>query len=84
MTDIFYGLALGILGVGMALSAVYARWLGWTIIIVGVAWIVIGFVIGIADSSSDLNIPFGIVFVLTVLWHLVMGIVITRREIQAM
>jgi len=84
MTDIFYGLALGILGVGIALSAVYARWLGWTIIIVGVAWIVIGFVIGIADSSSDLNIPFGIVFVLTVLWHLVMGIVITRREIQAM
>ncbi len=84
MTDIFYGLALGILGVGMTLSAVYARWLGWTIIIVGVAWIVIGFVIGIADSSSDLNIPFGIVFVLTVLWHLVMGIVITRREIKAM
>ena len=84
MTDIFYGLALAILGVGIALSTVYARWFGWTIIVVGVAWIVIGFVIGIAGSSSDLNIPFGIVFVLTVLWHLVMGIVITRREIRAM
>ena len=83
MTDILYRLALAILGVGIALSTVYPRWLGWTVIGVGVAWTVVGFVIGVAGSSSDLDIPFAIVFVLTVLWHLVMGVVVVRREIQA-
>jgi len=84
MTDIFYGVALVLLGVGIALSAVYPRSLGWVIIVAGAVWTVIGFVIGIAGSSSDLDILFAVAFLLTVVWHLVMGIVITRREIQAM
>ncbi len=84
MTDIFYGLALVLLGIGIALSTVYPRWLSWVIIVAGVVWTIIGFVIGIDGSSSDLEIPFAIAFLLTVVWHLVMGIVITRREIQAM
>ncbi len=84
MTDIFYGVSLALLGVGIALSAVYPRLLGWVIIVAGLVWTVIGFVIGIAGSSSDLEIAFAIAFLLTVVWHLVMGILITRREIQAM
>lgn len=84
MTDIFYGLALVLLGIGIALSTVYPRWLSWVIIVAGVVWTIIRFVIGIDGSSSDLEIPFAIAFLLTVVWHLVMGIVITRREIQAM
>ena len=84
MTDIFYGVALVLLGVGIALSAVYPKWLGWAVILAGVVWTGIGFAIGIAGSSSNLDFPFAIAFLLTVVWHLVMGIVITRREIQAM
>jgi len=84
ITDVFYGLALVLLGVGIGLSTVYPRWLGWAIVIAGAAWTVVGFSIGIGGLSAALEIPFGIVFMLTVLWHLVMGIVITRREIQAM
>ena len=83
-TDIFYGLSHVLLGVGIALSTVYPRWLGWAIIIVGIGWTVVGFVIGVSGMSAALVVPFGIVIILTVLWHLVMGIVITRSEIQAM
>ncbi len=84
MTDIFYGIALVLLGIGIALCTVYPRWLGWVIIVAGLIWTVIGVVIGMVGSTSDLDIPFAIAFLLTVVWHLVMGIVITRREIQAM
>ena len=84
VTDIFYGLALVLLGVGITISTVYPKWLGWTVVIAGAVWIVVGFVIGIAGLSSDLDIPFLIAFLLTVLWHLATGIVITRREIKAM
>ena len=35
-----------------------------------------------SGSSSDFDIPFAIAFVVTVVWHLVMGIVTTRREIK--
>ena len=84
MTDIFYGLALVLIGLGIALSAVYPKWLGWVIVVAGVIWTAIGLVIGVAGSSSDLDILFGIAFLLTVVWHLVMGVLITRREIQAM
>lgn len=80
MTDIFYGVAFVLLGIGISLSAVYQKWLGWVIIVAGAIWIVIG----IVGSSSDLDILFAIAFLLTVVWHLVIGIVITRREIQAM
>ena len=41
MTDIFYGVALVLLGVGIALSTVYPRSLGWVIIVAGVIWTVI-------------------------------------------
>jgi len=84
MTDIFYGIALVLLGIGISISTFYPRWFGWAIVVAGAVWTVIGFVIGIAGSSSDLDILFIIAFILTVVWHLVIGIVITRREIQAM
>ena len=84
LTDIIYGLGLVFLGVGISLSTFYSRWFGWAIIVLGAGWTIIGFVIGIAGMSAALEIPFGIVFILTVIWHLAMGIVITRREIQAM
>lgn len=84
MTDIFYGVDLALLGAGIALSAVYPKWLGWVIVVAGTIWTVIGVVIGVSGSSSDLDLPLAIAFLLTVVWHMVMGIVITRREVQAM
>ena len=84
LTDIIYGLGLVFLGVGISLSTFYSKRFGWTIIILGGAWAIVGLVIGIAGMSAALEIPFGIVFILTIVWHLVLGIVIIRKEIQAM
>ncbi|MCH8801868.1 MAG: hypothetical protein IH963_13270 [Chloroflexi bacterium] len=84
MTDVFFGVALVLLGIGISISAVYPRLLGWAVIVAGAVWTVIGIVIGIAGSSSDLDILFAVAFILTIVSHLVMGIVITRREINAM
>ena len=84
MTEIVWGLALVFLGVGIALSTVYPKWLGWAIFVVGAAGTVVGFGIGIAGISQALIAPFIIVFMLTAIWALVMGVVIIRREIQAM
>ncbi len=84
ITDIVNGLSFAFLGIAILLSAVYSRWLGWTILVAGAGWIVVGFVIGTDGLSDAVNAPFAIVIALTVVWALAMGVVITRRERQAM
>ena len=83
ITDIVNGLSFAILGVAILLSSVYSSWLGWTILVAGAGWIVVGFVIGTDGLSDSLNALFAIVIALTVVWAMAMGVVITRRERQA-
>ena len=80
MTDIVNGLSFAFVGVAILLSTVYSRWLGWTILVAGAGWIVVGLVIGTDGLTDAVNAPFTIVIALTVVWALAMGVVITRRE----
>jgi hypothetical protein len=82
ITDIVNGSSFAIFGVALLLSTVYARWLGWTILVAGAGWIVVGFVISVDGLSNAVNAPFAIVIALTVFWAVAMGVVITRRERQ--
>ena len=75
--------AYAFLGVAILLSTVYSRWLGWTILVAGAGWSVVGFVIGTDGLSDSLNALFAIVVALTVVWAMAMGVVITLRERQA-
>ena len=85
MVVIEWWLALTFLGIGMALSAVYPKGLGWVIIILGVATVVVGVLQGLGGPSKTLtNVLFPIVSILSTLWTLVVGIWITRREMKAM
>jgi len=83
ITDIVSGLSFAMLGVAILLSTVYSRWLGWTILVAGGGWIVVGLVIGANGLSDAVNAPFVIVIALTVVWAVAMGVVITRRERRA-
>jgi hypothetical protein len=83
ITDMVNGLSFAFVGVAILLSTVYSRWLGWTILVAGAGWIVVGFVIGTRGLSDAVNAPLAIVIVLTVGWALAMGVVITLRERHA-
>ncbi len=84
MSVIVAWLALAFLGVGMVLSTVYPKWLGWAILILGVATVVVGFIGALTDPTQVLDLTFGVLAGLSTIWALVIGIIITRRQIQLM
>ena len=78
MTVVIYWLALVPLGIGMIRSFVYPRWLGWPSLILGVA----GFALGIVETFNGRESTFSlfmILYPLTMLWFLVVGIWVARR-----
>ncbi|MBI4200639.1 MAG: DUF4386 family protein [Chloroflexi bacterium] len=80
MSIIVLWLALTFLGIGMVLSAVYPKWAGWAIIVLGVATVIVGILQGLGGPSKTVtNVLFPIVSILTTLWGLVLGIWITRK-----
>ena len=80
MAVIVFWLAFVFLGIGMVLSTVYAKWLGWVLIILGAATVaVVGVPQALAGESQTLQLLFAILSGLTVLWALVLGIWITRK-----
>lgn len=81
MTIIVYWMALAFMGIGMAMSKVYPKWLGWGIIILGgLSVLVVGVPMTLAGPSEALtNILFAILAALSVIWALVVGIRMARK-----
>jgi len=80
MNIIVFWLALVFLGIGMVLSAVYPRWMGWVGIILGIVTVaVVGIVQAFTGETSALQLIFMVLALLTTLWVLVVGIWVTRR-----
>ena len=85
MSIILFWMALAFLAIGMVLSSVYSKWLGWVLLVLGVATVVVaGVPMALSDLSQTQDIIFGVLAGLTTLWALVLGVWITRREIQTM
>ena len=84
MSVIVAWLALAFPGVGIVLSSVYPKWLGWAILILGAATVVVGFILALTGITQTLDLIFGVLAGLTTIWALAMGIIITRRQIQLM
>ena len=84
MSIIVMWLALDFLGVGIVLSSVYPKWLGWAILILGAATVVVGFILAVTDTTQTLDLTFGVLAGLSTIWALAMGIIITRKQIQLM
>jgi hypothetical protein len=78
MTVLIYWLALVPLGIGMIRSFVYPRWLGWPSLMLGVAGFALGIVQTFNGRESTFNL-FMILYPLTMLWFLVLGIWIARK-----
>lgn len=71
-------LAFALLGIGMAYSSIYPRWLGSGGLILGIAGVLLGISQTFTGRESSF-IFFGILLYLTILWWLVTGIWIARK-----
>jgi hypothetical protein len=80
MSIIMLWLALILLGIGMARSAIYPRWLGYIVVVLGIAMVV---VVGIPKFfmgyTSTLLVVFGVLALLTTAWFLATGIWVARK-----
>jgi hypothetical protein len=74
-------LAFAFLGVGMALSAIYPRWLGWSGLILGMAGVLLGISMTFTGRER-LFTPFIILWGFTILWWLMTGIWTAGRAWQ--
>jgi hypothetical protein len=80
MTIIVNWLALAFLGIGMILSTVYPKWMGWVLLILGVLIVVVvGIPQAVGDPSQTLGLVFAVLAGLTSIWAIVVGIWVTRR-----
>jgi hypothetical protein len=80
MTIIAYWLALIFLAIGMVLSTVYPKWLGWALLVLGVATVAaVGVPQALTEMTKTLQLLFVVLSILTTLWALVIGIWITRK-----
>ena len=80
MSIIVYWLALAFLGIGMAVSTVYPRWLGWIGIVLGIGTMAaVGIVAAFTGLSSTLQLTFMVLSLLSMLWALVTGIWVARK-----
>lgn len=81
MSIIMLWLALALLGIGMALSAVYPRWLGWGVAILGVAMVAaVGIPKFFVGNTSTLLLLFAGLALLTTIWFLATGIWVARKS----
>jgi len=80
MSIIVFWLALIFLGIGMVLSAVYPKWMGWGFVVLGIATVVASGVIPLfAGHGIALQFIFMILSLLSTIWVLVIGIWIARK-----
>ncbi len=82
MTLIVYWLAMAFLGIGMALSTVYPKWMGWVLLILGVLIVAVpGIPQAVGGPSQALGIITGVLLGLASIWAIVVGIWVTRRAL---
>jgi hypothetical protein len=80
MSVIAFWLALAFLGIGMVLSTVYPKWMGWVLLILGVLIVAVtGIPAAVGDPSQALDIIFAVLAGLTSIWAIIVGIWVTRR-----
>lgn len=81
MTVIVFWLAVIFVGIGMALSAVYPKWIGAVAIVLGVATVAaVGLPQALAGPSQAVtNVIFPILSLLSTVWGLVVGAWILRK-----
>ncbi len=79
MSVIVFWMALAFLGIGMALSTVYPKWMGWVLLILGVLIVAVAGIAIVGDPSQALDIIFAVLAGLTSIWAIVVGIWVTRR-----
>lgn len=80
MSVIVYWLALVFLGIGMVLSSVYPRWMGWVVLVLGIVTMATGGVIRVFTGPiSTLQMIFATLSILTTIWALVLGIWVARK-----
>lgn len=80
-----YWTALLFLGIGIAMSAAYPKWIGLVLIIAGAVAAIAGSIPRIfGDASQTTELIFAAGAVVTSVMSLVLGILITRREMKAM
>lgn len=85
MFVVVYWLALVFLGIGIASSDVYPKWLGWILIPLGVATVVVS---GVGQALNGITQTSDLIFAalatLTMIWALVIGGIILRRQMKLM
>lgn len=80
MGYIGYWLALGILGIGMVLSAVYPRWMGWIGIVLGIGTMAaVGIVMAFAGPGSTTQVVSIVLSLLSCLYALAVGVWVARK-----
>lgn len=79
-----YWMSLVILGIGVAWSTVYPKWIGWIMIVASVVAAVAGSTRLLMDASTTSEMVFGAGALVTSVMALVLGVIVTRREMKAM
>ena len=79
MTWIVYWLGVAFLALGMILSGVYPRSLGWVGLIISCPLIVVGIIKVFSARSTSLTLAFALLEILTAVWFLVVGIWLARK-----
>jgi hypothetical protein len=79
MSGMEYWLAIIFLGIGMVLSAVYPRWIGWIGIVLGIVTVVGMAIMALTGISNTIFTGVMVILILTFLWFLVVGIWVARK-----
>ena len=76
-----YWLSFALLGIGMSVSDVFPKWLGWIGVLLGDATVaVIGVPYIFIDQTKTLQTVFMILALLSAIWALVIGALMVRRQ----
>jgi hypothetical protein len=80
MSILVFWLAIVFLGIGMARSGVYPKWLGWVGALLGAVTVVaVGIPQFFAGETSNLQTLFAVLAILTTIWVLIVGIWVARK-----
>ncbi|MBI4234027.1 MAG: hypothetical protein HY686_06260 [Chloroflexi bacterium] len=81
MTVIVYWLATAFIGIGIVLGAVFPKWLGWVLVILGVVTVVVVGLPQVLAGPSQVvsNVLFPILATLSTLWAVATGIWVLRK-----